>query len=152
MKYEHKLTAKTIENLKELEHFQEKLRLVPTGKEPAFSILRGDSIQRSLDRCIQFFRCPGFDPAQDRFHFAPHFLNRIEVGAVYREIFQHGSASCDHFRYPCALVGGKVIQDDDITRAQAGTQHFFHIDLEHGTARAPFVDHARRLGVCTERG
>ena len=86
MQYEHKLTAKTIENLKELEHFQEKLRLVPTGKEPAFSILRGDSIQRSFDRCIQFFRCPGFDPAQDRFHFAPHFLNRIEVGAVYREI------------------------------------------------------------------
>ena len=149
---QHWTRIRTNNTLERLEHFQEKLRLVPTGKKPTFGILRGDSIQRSFDRCIQFFRCPGFDPAQDRFHFAPHFLYRIEVRAVYWEIFQHGSASCDHFRYSCALVGGKVIQDDDISRAQAGTQHFFHIDLEHGTARAPFVDHARRLGVCSERG
>ena len=69
-----------------IEHFQKRLRLVSTGAKPSFGILRGDRFQGCFDCLCQFFRCSGFDSAQDRFHLAPHLLYRIEIRAVCGEI------------------------------------------------------------------
>jgi len=43
-------------------------------------------------------------------------LDRIEIGTVWRQIAQCGARGLDDLAHRVSLVGGQVVDDDDVAR------------------------------------
>jgi hypothetical protein len=66
-----------------------------------------------------------------RFEFGESHLNRIEIGAVRRQVAEANPAGGKQRADVMNFVGGEVVEDEGVARAQLGTEHLLKIGREH---------------------
>ena len=83
-------------------------------------------------------RCP-----QKRFQFRKRHLDGIEVGAVRREKSQPSADAFNRCLDFWLFVGGEVVEDHDIARAQRGDEDLLDVGEERGVIDGA-IEHGRR--------
>lgn len=92
---------------------------------------------------LKFFQCAGRGPAQMGLEFGEGQLDGIEIGTVRRQVAHLGSTGSDLLADTSHLVGGEIIEDDDVARMQLGTENVLEVSGKNlGIDRA--LDEERR--------
>jgi len=104
---------------------------IAARKKIAVCVGGGYRFQSPSDCGIEFSWRPCLGRAQGLFDFAPHVLNRVEVGTVGRQEAQCCATVIDQNRATLVFVCGKVVGNDDIARAQSGTENLSEIFAEN---------------------
>ena len=81
--------------------------------------------------------------AQERLQFGEGEFDRIEVGTIGREKAQERTGLLDRHAHVGLLVGGKIVEDDDIARAQRRHQDLLDVGTERGVVDRP-IEHGGR--------
>ena len=81
--------------------------------------------------------------AQEGFQLGEPLLDRVEVGAVGRQVEQTGASAFDRRPDALDLVARQIVQDDDIARAQGGNEELLDPGAERLAVDRP-VERARR--------
>jgi hypothetical protein len=76
------------------------------------------------------------------FNLAKACSNRVEVGAVRRQIDELGALCGDRRRDAGDLVAAQVVEQDDVVRSQGRGQHLLDVSAE-ALAIDDTVEHAR---------
>lgn len=98
----------------------------------------GEDFAQSLDEAIEG-ALSGL--AKSSLEFGEGQFDRVEIRAVRREIEQGGAGRGDRLGDTFDLVGGEVVADDDIARAEFGHEDFAQVSQEgrsvHGAIQEP---------------
>ncbi len=102
-----------------------------------------DVVERARARC----------GTEERLQFGEGQLDRIEVGtAAWREKSQERTGPLNRHEDLGLLVGGEVVEDDDIAGAQRGHQDLFDVSEERWAINGPIEHRRRAKTLTTERG
>ena len=93
--------------------------------------MRGEPTEESSDGIPESFAVPGGGLADQRLQFGEGLLNRIEIGAVGRQVDKPGAARLDGFAHASHLVRAEVVHDDDVTGHEGRGQDLFDVGEEH---------------------
>jgi hypothetical protein len=66
-----------------------------------------------------------------RFEFGESQFNRIEIGAVRRQVANANASSREQLADVMDFVGGKVVEDERVALAQLWTEHLLQISCEN---------------------
>lgn len=121
-------------------------------------ILGCDPGEGGADRLHEFGSGSGLGAAEHGFDFAPHLLDRVEVGRVGRQEENLGTGAVDEGKGSLAFMGTEVVHHDDVAWTQRGSQDFAYVGVEHlrigrsfdrhtgsGAIQAQGADHRRGL-------
>jgi hypothetical protein len=101
-------------------------------KEPPTSILSRNEGQSLSDGLLEGFACASTHPSQHRLQFGERLFNGREIGRIGRQEEKAAPLGFDGLPHTGSQMNAQVIQDDDLSRAQAGGQQLLHIDLKSG--------------------
>src|SRR5689334_503823 len=90
--------------------------------------------------------------AQHRLQFGEHLFDRIEVGAVWREIEQLRAHPLDGLAHACDPVGRKVVHDDHIPPVQRRREELLHVSEEGSSVHGAIQHQWRGQTILTEGG
>lgn len=79
-------------------------------------------------------------------------FDRIEVGAVGRQVEEAGSGLFDEAAYAQDLVGGEIVHDDDVAGAQGRDQDLLDVDEEGFAVHGAVEDEGRDQAVAAQTG
>lgn len=82
------------------------------------------------DGGLEFWERAGGGLAQLGLEFGESHFNRIEVGAVSREVSDGGAFGRDQFGDAGDFVGGEVVEDDDVVLLEFRTQNVAEVSSE----------------------
>src|ERR1700730_10448854 len=68
--------------------------------------------------------------SQERLQFRKSHLDRVQVGRIARQETQFGALGLDRFPDFRALVRGEIVDQDDVSRRERWSKHFFDISEE----------------------
>lgn len=111
-------------------------------REIICAFVRWEAGEQSPDRVPKRRDGAASGGAQHRLQFGEHLLDRIEIGAVWREIEQLRPRLLDGLAHTGDLVGRKVVHDDHIARSQGGRQALLHVG-EEGLSVHGAIQHQR---------
>ena len=86
----------------------------------------------------------GRERAEERLQFGERLFDRIEVGAVGRQKSQPRSGLLNRRADLGLLVGGEIVEHDDIARSQRRHQDLLDVGAECGAVDRPIEDGRRR--------
>ena len=98
--------------------------------EPAEQVAGGDALEGGSDGVDEAIKGPSCDGAKNLLDLGPHWLNWIEVRAVWRQIPDLRTGRVDQFDHAGKLVAGEVIEDDDLAALKRRQQNLLNIDQE----------------------
>jgi hypothetical protein len=90
--------------------------------------------------------------AEECLQFGERLFDRIEIGAVGRKKSQQRSCVLNRRADFGLFVSGKIVEDDDVTRAQRRDQDLLHVGAERGVVDRSVEDGRGRQLSRTERG
>ena len=86
------------------------------------------------------------------FELGEDLLDRVEVGAVGRQVEEAGAAGFDRFAHAGDLVGRKVVHDDDVARLERRRQGLLDIGKKALAVDGAVEDAGRGDPVVAQRG
>ena len=101
-------------------------------RKPAESILGRDTSQRLCNRLLEVFARAGSDPSQKGFEFGEGLLNRREVWRIRRQKHEPTAFGFDGLFHSASQVNTQIIQDHELSRTQAGSEHLLNVDFKGG--------------------
>lgn len=110
-----------------------------------------DFLQGFCDGVVQSAAAPGFCAAQERFDFAPHFLDGVEIGRVGGQEPGLASGLFNQLEYPLLLVAGEVVHHNDVARLERWKENAFDVDSKDVSVRGGLDGHARCCPVQSDR-
>lgn len=99
----------------------------------------------------QLFPCPRLGRTQKLFDFAPPLFNRVEVGTVGGQEASRRATVLNKGKACLVFVRGKVVDNDDVVRAQGGTENLADIFAENILRGCP-LDRHTGLGTIKTKG
>ena len=97
------------------------------------------------------FECSRGGPSQRCFELGKHLFDRIEVGAVGRQIAQRRAGSLDYLPDTSDFVRWQIVHDDNIALAQRRREKMFDISTETCAVHRP-IEHAGRGDLIMPQG
>ena len=92
------------------------------AKEPL--AVGGAEGREALDKgALEFIEGTGSGMAQLGFEFGESQFDRVEIGAVSRQVTDTGALGRDELGDAAGLVGGEIVEDDDVPLPQLRTEH-----------------------------
>jgi len=113
----------------------------------AAALVRAEALQAVTEERPQRFDRSTARRADDRLQFREAEFDRIEVGAVRRQIQQRGAGVRDRLADPADFVRTEVVRDDEIADVQGRDEDLFDV----GEKARP-VDRAVEDARCRETG
>ncbi len=101
--------------------------------KPTESVLGGNEKQTLGNGLLKRFSRPGTLSTQKGLHFGERFFNGREIGRVRRQEQEATASGFDRLFHTRSLMDTQIIQDHDLSGAQAGSQQLFHVDLKRGS-------------------
>src|SRR4029077_13778797 len=95
--------------------------------EVVCAFLRGEAAEEISDGVPEGLTAAGCSLADQRLEFGEGLLDRIEIGAVGRQVDQTGAARFNGFAHAGDLVRAEIVLDDDVTGCERGGQDLFAI-------------------------
>ena len=80
---------------------------------------------------MEFIKGAGGPQTQMRFEFGESQFNGIEIGAVRRQVAEANFSSRKQPTDVLDFVGGEVVEDEGVARAQLRTEHLLKINREN---------------------
>ena len=111
-----------------------------------------EELKRDGDEAADLLEVARTSGAQEGFQFGERELDRIEVRTVRREESNQRADLLDRGPHLRLLVGGEVVEYDDVAWAQRRHQHLFDVREERRTINGPIEHRGRAHTLKTERG
>ena len=89
--------------------------------------------------------------AEQLLDLAEDHLDRIQIGAIGRQVLQFCLPRFDQFSNACPLVARQIIHDHDVARLELGNEYLLHKRLED-IAVDRSIDHGRTLHAFDTQG
>src|SRR6202789_4502048 len=103
------------------------------GKE-VFAFCWREASERAGDGLVEGFDRSSPCLAQQGLQFGEELFDRIEVGAVWRQITQVGTGGLDGFADALDLVAGQIVHHDNVALPQRRDQELLHPRSEEHTS------------------
>src|SRR5579859_237222 len=120
--------------------------------KPAESIRRGDEIQSGGNGLLQSLPTASPCPSQHGLQFGERFFDRRQIRRVGRQKQEATATSFNGLLDPRREVDREIIQDHDLSGAQAGGQDLLHVDLKSGAISGSIQEKCRSHAIKRQRG
>src|ERR1700737_1988894 len=101
--------------------------------KPTESILGGNEKQNLGNGLLKRFSRAGPLSTQQGLDFGERFFNGREIGRVGRQEHEVTASGFDRLLHTRSLMDAQIIQDHELSGAQAGSKQLFHVDLKSGS-------------------
>src|SRR6266567_3479545 len=101
--------------------------------KPTESVLGGNEKQNLGNGRMSRFSRPGTRSPQKGLHFGERFFKRREIGRVRRQEQEATAFGFESLFHTRSLMDAQMIQDHELSGAQAGSKQLFHVDLKSGS-------------------
>ena len=98
--------------------------------EIVFALARTNCGESVRDCCDEGIERSGGRLSQQSFQLGEELLDRVEIGAVGRQIAQFGAGRFDRLLDAGDLVAGEIVHHDDVAGAERWNQTLLHIGAE----------------------
>src|SRR6266566_4313918 len=115
-------------------------RRVATMGKPTESVLGSNEKQRLGNSLLESFSRTSAPSTQKRLHFGESLFNRGEIGRIRRQEQEVTTSGFDSLSHARSLMNAQIIQDHDLSGAQAGSKQLLYIDLKSGSIRGSIQD------------
>lgn len=112
------------------------------GKEVG-ALGRGEGRDQGADGVPQGIDCALGGLSQQCLELGKRILDRIEIGAVGRQVEEHGSDRLNGGAHGASLVAAEVVHDHDVAGPEFGNENLIDIGLESVAVDRPVEDHRR---------
>ena len=120
--------------------------------KPAESVLGRDEVQSKGNSLLKRFARANSLSAQHGFQFGERFLNRREIRRIGGQKQQATATSFNGRFDPRSQVDREIVQDHDLSRAQAGGKDLLDVDLKRGAISGSIQDKCRSHAIKRQRG
>ncbi len=110
--------------------------------KPAERILGRDMSQRLCNGLLKVFARASSHPPQKGFEFGEGLLNGREVWRIRRQKHESTAFGFDGLFHPASQVNTQIIQDHELSRTQAGSEHLLNVDFK-GSGIGGSIQHER---------
>src|SRR6266550_2938607 len=119
--------------------------------KPTESVLGGNEKQNLGNGRMSRFSRPGTRSPQKGLHFGERFFKRREIGRVRRQEQEATAFGFESLFHTRSLVDAQIIQDHDLSGAQAGSKQLFHVDLKSGSISRSIQEESFSHPLCRQR-
>ena len=104
---------------------------IPAGAVPAAGIGCRDLTQGRTNCGKQRFFRTRHQASQYLLHFAPHLLDRVEIGTVRRKKTQFSMTRIDNLFHFLRFVRTQIVHDNNISWTQNGGKYLLNVRLKY---------------------
>ena len=125
---------------------------VTSAVKPTFAVRTCHGSESLMNSGNQLLFYANTHFAQNRFHFGPHFLNRIEIGTVRRQIEWNRSFRTNHFLHALAVMCAQIVHDNIISLMKFRRQRIPEIFQKTFFRRAALIFRTGKLPIEPDGG